>query len=235
MHKSDNTILIWVLSWAGVLLALLYSPFGSPDLYHPRKYFTENQGVNFNKITIKNEPRKESQASDADAELGVDITQSKRSKNFNYAVSGGGVRSISKNISSINIRTTRKNFGKQLSNTSGSSSGGSSSSSGKSGNRGGRDNNFSASSSSIGNSSNVVGGALVAKADLSLFSDSTALASEYSRQNAGGVDLGLEDPTADPIPVGDGWIFLISIALIYGIKIHLNKKKNERKLAVLNL
>jgi hypothetical protein len=52
MNHSENTLLIWVLTIAGILLAVLYSPLGSPDLYHPRKYFTENQCVNFNVASI---------------------------------------------------------------------------------------------------------------------------------------------------------------------------------------
>ena len=47
MNKSENTLLIWVLTTAGILLAILYSPLGSPDLYYTRNYFSENQSVDF--------------------------------------------------------------------------------------------------------------------------------------------------------------------------------------------
>src|SRR5450759_1973386 len=52
----QKNILVWVLPLAGLLLVVLYSPIGSPDLYKQRKYFIENQGVNFNG-GIKNAPK----------------------------------------------------------------------------------------------------------------------------------------------------------------------------------
>ncbi|MEI6555906.1 MAG: hypothetical protein WCL70_09970 [Paludibacter sp.] len=52
MNQSENTLLKWVLLIAGILLIILYSPFGSPELYSNRKYYDDNQGVNFNVISI---------------------------------------------------------------------------------------------------------------------------------------------------------------------------------------
>src|ERR1035437_9321006 len=99
MHKSENTILIWVLSWAGFLLALLYSPIGSPDLYRHRNYFNENQGVNFNgegisrgsreisflKV-IANSPRGIS-GQNEDAEINIPTANNTSGKKYNYQVS----------------------------------------------------------------------------------------------------------------------------------------------------
>ena len=222
MHKSDNTILIWVLSWAGVLLALLYSPFGSPELYHTKRYFTDNQGVNFNKITIKNEPKRGSEDNYTDAELGVDIRKSSHTRNYNYSVNASGKSGI-KNITSYNIRKTSSRSTRQSSNASGSSSS-------AKGNRGGTGGNsrgggiLSISKTAINGSGNLGGGLAVTKVDLSLFSDSTALASEYSRQKTDYIDPGNEDPTADPIPVGDGWLILLFLVIMYAVRkyyIHL--------------
>jgi hypothetical protein len=66
MKKGENTLLIWVLSWAAVLLGLLYSPLGSPDLYNNRSYFADNQGVNFNKVVIYNVPSSSSENNGSD-------------------------------------------------------------------------------------------------------------------------------------------------------------------------
>ena len=86
MHKSENTILIWVLTWAGLLLGLLYSPIGSPDLYKHRNYFVENQGVNFSGVEIsrgsnevsflkvlKNATKSSSSYQDENADLNIPV------------------------------------------------------------------------------------------------------------------------------------------------------------------
>ena len=55
MDKREHTMLILVLAAAGMLLLLLYSPWGSPDLYNNRVYFADNQGVNFESRIISKE------------------------------------------------------------------------------------------------------------------------------------------------------------------------------------
>jgi hypothetical protein len=47
MNGRVNKILVWFLSWAVLLLIVIYSPIGSPNLYVHNKYDIHDQGVNF--------------------------------------------------------------------------------------------------------------------------------------------------------------------------------------------
>lgn len=47
MKGNQKTILIWLLSWAVLIIIVIYSPIGSPELYIENKYVVYNQGVNF--------------------------------------------------------------------------------------------------------------------------------------------------------------------------------------------
>jgi hypothetical protein len=57
MNEKERIILVWVLAFGSLLVALLYSPLGSPDMYRKKVYFAEYQGVQFTD-GIKNAPKK---------------------------------------------------------------------------------------------------------------------------------------------------------------------------------
>lgn len=219
MNKGDNTLLIWVLSWAGLLLALLYSPLGSPDLYHPRKYFSEYQGVNFNKTAIVNAPRGGSNGNYAGNELEIPTNKSEQKKNYNYSVNATA-NSVFNSAGSVNVQNLSKEAIRQIAGSIGGS--------GNSGSGGNTNNNGGSSNFSVprGSNNNLGGGIASSRLDLSLFSDSTATttqASEYAQQRANSSDTG-SDPLNEPVPVGDAWIFMIVMTLVYcGFKTNVFK------------
>jgi len=49
--------MVWILVWASLLIVVLYSPVGSPDLYSSRIHFYDNQYVVLNKELIHNAPK----------------------------------------------------------------------------------------------------------------------------------------------------------------------------------
>ena len=252
MHKSEHTLLIWVLSWASVLLAILYSPIFSPDLYKNRRYCDENQGVNFNKTFInqdlktigsvngklksvkgcvcslgivKNAPKRRGNQQGTNAELLINGENIKRNKGYNYKVSYVG-KSNNSNTSVVSIKyNTNSNSG-----SNSGSGGGGGSYSGNNGSGSG-DSGASGSSGSRGGSQNASisqnPGVTTAGVDLSIFSDSTRLlASNNSPQRADGFsDPGSEDPLGEPVPVPEGWGFLILMAALYGGYILIKNKK----------
>ena len=236
MHKSENTILIWVLIWAGLLLALLYSPIGSPNLYNHTNYFTENQGVNFNNLqigkgskdisiisVIKNAPKVSSENLNIDDGLNIPIEKNVQKRKYNYSSVSGSVKSYSTKKPIItfanknNIKSNHVNVERNESGTYSESSGEGSSVAGIS-------NSFNFSKRSQNNSNFQDAGVNVSGADLSLFGDSTLRKLNNARQKLGGGLLDpFEDPLNEPIPVSDGWCFLIVLASIYSIYILLKR------------
>lgn len=239
MHRSENTILIWVLTWAGLLLALLYSPIGSPDLYRHRNYFTENQGVNFNGSGIsrgsgisflkilKNAPRNISGNQNEDTELNVPTANNNPTKRYNYQVSGGSksfiqtkaVLSVGNNhIVSSNSLIGNNGSGSNAGNTGGGSS-----------LCGGNSSNTGLQKSAQFNSGFHNPGVASTSIDLSVFGDSTVNQTSRNTQKVDSlVDPG-DSALDEPIPVPEGWSFLILSALIYCGYILLKKKQVELK------
>jgi hypothetical protein len=213
MNKSENTLLIWVLSWASLLLALLYSPLGSPDLYHPKKYFTDYQGVNFNKITIANVPKDVTRNSDAENEIGITSTNITHKKNYNYSVNASS-KSFLTNSGAMHVQNVSNKTIQHIANGGANSGGG-----GPQGNSGRNmtGNSGIASLSAPGLNTNPF--TQNNEISPSIANDSTTTqASQYSQQKAGA------DTGAEPIPSGDGWTFLIILVSIYGVVITQKKQ-----------
>ena len=62
MTKKQNTILVWILVWAGLLIVVLYSPIGSPDFYSAAgNYYVANQPVTVKSGSILNSPKTNSE------------------------------------------------------------------------------------------------------------------------------------------------------------------------------
>ena len=224
MHKSENTILIWVLTWAGLLLGLLYSPIGSPDLYKHRNYFVENQGVNFSGVEIsrgsnevsflkvlKNATKSSSSYQDENADLNIPVVNDVQRRKFNYTVSGSS-KSENKYVSGIKIpaNTYRSIHSIKESDKSFSNSGNSGG-----GNDGGLSNTFTSSKSSRNNGDSQNAGVNTAGVDLSLFGDSTANQINKNIQKAGMLDELSANLVDEPVPVPEGFGFLVLMAAIY--------------------
>lgn len=246
MNKREQTMLIFVLVVAGMLLLLLYSPWGSPDLYNNRVYFADNQGVNFESRIISKEylhvgaiksnvghisdnvgslrsvanaPKNGNVGDSQNGELNIEDSYSKRKTvskitATNYAgANGTSNRVIAYNKIPKSSSAKRRSESTVNSDTSNGNNGGSEMSEGLSGAFASNSTN----NSSVGNTSNQSAGISAVSVDLSLFSDSTAMQAADSAQKTNSDPGG--DPTTEPVPVGEGWIFLLALAAIYiGIK-----------------
>lgn len=238
MDKREQTILILVLAAAGMLLLLLYSPWGSPDLYNKRVYFAENQGVNFNNRIISsatlqvgaikanvgslsyvaNAPKNGSIGDSQNTELNVPDNYSKRKTTTKISANNyTGANSKSNRIiaynkiskSSVATRNVNSAGGGSISNNGGGNSESTTSNTGS----------FASSNindSSVGSTLNQSTGISAVNVDLSLFSDSTNMQATDSSQK---VDADPGDNPVEPVPVPEGWGFLLALAAIYiGIK-----------------
>jgi len=55
VNAKVNMMLVWILSWAALSIIIIYSPIGSPDLYEKKNYSIQYQGVDFS-AGITNSP-----------------------------------------------------------------------------------------------------------------------------------------------------------------------------------
>jgi len=194
------------MTWAGLLVAVLYSPVGSPNLYAPVNYNTVNQGIAFTSADVQNAPS--IQTSNGGGSQGLSIPS--------YTTTTGvGLGSMSAGASNQNSRSNMNgggiSYGFSKSNGSNGMAGGGS----------GLGSGFSMSGKGSGNGDNE---SSQAGGLLSLATNSTTSNGSMSRQGAntyltsgsGATDPG-DDPTGDPIPVGDGWIFLLILVSVYTV------------------
>jgi hypothetical protein len=199
VDKKQKSILIWILTWAGLLLAVLYSPVGSPDLYAPIHYFSANQGVMFNNTEIANAPTIKPTAENNSSGLSIQSYDSERKSQSLYALSGSTFESsrISGHLSG--------NSNSESVNVKGNNSGGSMI---------GVSPMLKGRSSSNGATTQNTG-------IISLTTDMTMLEDfSTNKQSVGAGDGGTDpggDPSGPPIPVGEGWIFLLVLVSVYSI------------------
>lgn len=208
MQKNDHTLLIWVLSWAGVLMALLYSPLGSPELYKNNKYFNENQGVDFNKIIILNSPNGGNNTNNNFDELDVP-EQNRIKRNYNYSINAVSNHETATFTAQNAVRPYNHKKNSAYSSAGGTANSGSSFSS-----------SMSAGSKKTYNSGNnpvnaggltQLGGLLAMnETNSGLSNDSTA-----TQEPQNDSTQPLQKADEPNIPVGEGWIFLLCMAGVY--------------------
>lgn len=219
MNQRDQTLLIWILSVAGMILLLLYSPWGSPDLYQKKIYFTENQGVNFTTATVRNLPKSfKAGSNDNYTELGIQEYYSERNRmakgqRINYSGNtpnhvgayAAGMHSGSGN----SYRAYSYNQSQVI--KSGSS---------EAGGDAGINGSFSSAKMPSRNMNPVNSfagvGTSTLSVDLTLPGDSASNPANSTLQKAG-----ISSPSSDPlattaIPIPDGWLFLLLLAAAYG-------------------
>ena len=240
MNRQEQTLLIWILSAAGMLLLLLYSPWGSPDLYNNKVYFAENQGVNFSKVnigrasfqinslkaglgaikanvgslnTIKNAP-KDGDVNNGNApEIKVDDNYSKRKNENKYStVNYPSASKKTNRLLAYNTIPNSKKAKTESASQSGSSSSYGGSSSAGSLTSSGSMGSFKSSAQSVDTNMPVTSVSSL-NVDLTMFNDSTSLLAMDSAQRSNSDPGG--EPLGEPIPIPDGWIFLLTLALAY--------------------
>lgn len=202
MVNRQKNILVWIITWAGLLLLVLYSPIGSPDLYTSKKYFTANQGVQFNGEVIENAPMIKTVEGNNYQELNVPVYNSTELKNnTTYSVSNNSDNSKSNNFPtqvSSSLGSTQKSSNNEASG----------------GGIGGTMGTFIGKTSKENTTSQTTG-------FMSLTTDLNALTNNTTSQSVNGYISGSGatdpggDPLGDPIPVGDGWGLLILFGVCY--------------------
>lgn len=242
MDKREQTTLVLVLALASMLLLLLYSPWGSPDLYNKKVYFAENQGVNFGSISISREyieigtvkanvrslssvvnaPKNGHIGTTRNIELNVEDNyskrkQSNRTSNANYTGANPTSNKIIAYNKITNSRSIRSNRGSSENSETDNNGSKSSNSSTNSMKGTSSLNNFN--DSSFGKSANLPKGIKLSNVDLTLFSDSTSMLAMGSAQKSDASDPG-DEPGPDPVPIPEGWGFLLALAAIYVVLKH---------------
>lgn len=248
MNKQEQTVLIWIIIAASVVLLLLYSPWGSPDIYTKKVYFAENQGVNFGKINIsksnftvgclksglssikasvsslkviKNSPKSFVDSySNASNEIEVEDNYSKRKNENKVSVTPRSNSNVRKtNTVAYNISSGSQRKAYKSSLQNESSSNVASSSGGMGSGASFSANNGAVSSIKINSNQINTAGISSLNVDLTMFNDTTAMMGMDTPQRSTS-DPG-DEPFTEPVPVGDGWMILLAFA---GVYIFIKKK-----------
>lgn len=201
MTKKRKNIMIGLMIWAGLLLVVLYSPIGSPDLYYCQNYYMGNQYISSPTI-IPNTPKRNYSSDNNDVE--PDIPDISSHLNTNYSVGSYPSTGTISRGSSYSVQTQSfQNNGSSGFSALGNSSGGS----------------FIANS---GFRSSKGSSGIAMTNSINTMSLSTDLINSTTKQSVnnpytpgtGATDPG-GDPTGDPIPVGDGWGLLVFFGVCY--------------------
>ncbi len=199
MVNRQKNIFVWIITWAGLLLMVLYSPIGSPDLYTSKKYFTANQGVQFNGEVIENAPILKTREGNNYQELNVLSSTMELKNNTTYSVMTTSDNSKSNNYptqTSGSLGSTQKN----------SNADGGGVIAGNMGTFLGKTSKENASPAPTG--------------FMSLTTDLNSLTNTTTRQGVNDYTSGMvtdpgDDPSGSTIPVGDGWELLILFGVCY--------------------
>ena len=211
MNNKKKNILVWMFVWAGLLMAVLYSPIGSPDLYKSTNYFAVNQNVDFSEGNIENAPKGDGSGYQNDNnQIDIPDYNSSVESTSKYAVN-----TYSATPGSAESTASSSNYPSQSSayqSSSNANSGGSTVGGGSTFISSNRSKGSSDASSSVTmNSSGIT------TLSTELTSSSTAQAASPTKDPNSTAHHPGHDPTGPPIPVGDGWIFLLLLAAGYGV------------------
>jgi len=209
--------MVWLIVWAGLLIVVLYSPIGSPDLYTPTNYYFINQTIPAEKGTILHAPKKKfkSDNNSNEAEL-PDISQP---LGRNYAVG---------NYPSANNRSQGTFSAVQTQAYQNNSSSGSGN-----GDIGVTSFLTSGNTHRSNGTSGVTMTTGMTTLSLTTNLNNNGLTKESVNTYApgsGGTDPG-GDPQGDPIPIGDGWGIFIFMGVLYSF-IKFYTKKNSTVLLI---
>ena len=214
MTKNREKLLVWILVWASLLIAVLYSPVGSPGLYSSKNYYYDNQYVVQNKEVLFHAPKSTLTGNDNQVEAGLpELNQESKSihqlRNFQSikTVEQGSWYSRMQGQSYRNIKAPS-----EIQSQSGITA-------------------FARGQSRIneGNSTVVMTNGVTTLSSSPEVINSVSKQSIITDQPPGGTDPGGE-PTGEPIPVGDGWGILIFSGVLYALiklkKNHFRENKN---------
>ena len=204
MNNKKKNILVWIFTWAALLLVVLYSPLGSPDLYSSSNYYVGVPNANLSGSSIGNGANFSSESgSDNDLDIpdySDDESPTKPSASYNYSAPASNTSSGTAASYSTSGSQTYQN---SKDGSSGSTGGGGSTFISNNGSGGGSDASSTVSMSNGG----------ITTLSSNVTTNSTLQAAPPSQTTG-------QHPPHDPkhpIPVGDGWVFLLLLAASYGI------------------
>ena len=216
MNNKKKNILVWIFTWAALLLVVLYSPIGSPDLYSSSDYYAGVPNANLSGSNIGSSPNFDGSGSDYN-ELNVPDyssaeSSSKSSAGYSYTAPASG--NTSSGAAASYSTSESQSYQNSKDGSSGSTGGGGSTFISNNGSSGGSDASSAVSMSS--------GGITTLSANLSMNSATKAPKSPGAQYNPNGVNDGGQHPGSNPdqgtrAPISDGWVFLLLLAAGYGI------------------
>jgi hypothetical protein len=238
VSRLEKKILLWILICAGLLIVVLYSPAGSPNMYSDTSYHVDNTTVRFGG-KIQNAPSSKgfaggnsnsnsnmfaspdfkstssltsssasisTQSSDLEVSLPVNSIQHKK---VNYKVASSSY-SAPKNNATYTVQTssTIENSNKNTSSGSGGAIGGGDINGGVV---------FSNNNNSNSNNNPIPQnyGFSAITLDLSVFDELTNRQGASNDNPAAVTDPGEDEPVGPPIPVPDGFWFMLLLGISY--------------------
>lgn len=241
MNRKEKNILLLLLLCASLLVAMLYSPIGSPENYISSNSYGQHQGVTFSG-KILNSPSSKSFAKNSSSGIfsGSSIATTASlptasslpnssfattSASLNNLATPATVGSFTKRTANYAVATSSESAvssnasyavqsGSTYSNEIKTSSGGFA---------GGQGVTFSGRTSRNSTNTNTQTGFTALNIDMTIFKDlNTSQGGGYT-PGSGATDPG-EDPIGNPIPVSDGYWFLLLMAVGYGYFKFFKKK-----------
>lgn len=211
MTKKQYNIMTGLIIWAGLLIVVLYSPIGSPDLYYSQNYYTETPSFT-NQSVIPNAPKQNYASGSSDVELDIPDISSHLKTNYHVGSYPSGSKTYHGSSYSIQTPSFQNNSSSGYS-TFGSSGGSFTSTGRSSGNKGGTPG------------ISMTNGITTMYTSTDLINSPTKQSVNYPYSpESGATDPG-GDPTGDPIPAGDGW----GLLLIFGVCYAAFKKRYSIK------
>jgi len=210
MNINGFKLLMWIMSWAILLLIVAYSPIGSPDLYIKSSYGIKNQGVNFSSgIENASQVRRIQQTENPDLAIPVYTPKPK-----SYAVNMGVKTFKSTSQTSYAVSSPAINRAVTM-----QSSGG--------GGVGGGFTFLGSRNAAQAKITQQMNGITSISTDLAQASEPNTTRQFATADAGGGVSDPGDDPVDPPIPVGDGYGFLIMLTVGYaGLKLRKFKNLN---------
>ncbi len=200
MNKRGKNIIFWIITWASLLLLVLYSPIGSPDLYRSDEYFVQSRGVSFEGMNLKNQAKFNTGNDNSSGSISLQVPNSVTSNTINYSYNNSYANSSSVNNHDLAQQSPYQTDYSNSSQSNYNYMGGDNymylKSGAKSVYTSPKISNVTITSDLLINQQDNNTSPLLAKTDVT-----------------GGTDPG-GDP-GNPIPVGDGWEYLLLLAVGY--------------------
>ena len=198
MTKRGKNIKLWIITWASLLLLVLYSPIGSPDLYKSGEYYVNYIGVNFDGNNLKNLPKNNDNYNNPGNTM-LPVSTSGNLNGINYSHTNNFKNQSSEDNHDLAQRSPYQTDYNNSNQTNYNYMGG--------------DNYMSLNSSAKSVYTSPKISNVTISSDLLINQDNTSPFSA-KMDATGGTDPG-GDPLNPPVPVGDGWVFLIVLGITY--------------------